>query len=76
MLSYKEWAMINEHKRGTIPATVQSPTITDELEQGITISTEMPKQRKQSGRRRTTHQTSKNQRRLGTRGARDRAAMD
>jgi hypothetical protein len=76
MLSYKEWAMINEHKRGTIPATVQSPTITDELKQGITISTQKPKPRKQRGRRITTHQTSKNQRRLGTRDARNRAAMD
>ena len=76
MLSYKEWAMINEHKKGNVPATVQSPTITDELEQGITIPTEMPKERIPTGRIRTTFRGSRNKRRLGTRGARNRAAMD
>jgi len=76
MLSYKEWTMINEHKKGTIPATVQSPTITDELGQGITIPTATPKERIPTGRRRTTFRGSRNQRRLGTRAAANRRAMD
>jgi hypothetical protein len=76
MISFNEWMKINEHKRGMKNPDTQDPSIVDQAKQGLSIPSSEAKPRNRSGRRHTTHETSKNNRRRGTRDARNREAIN
>lgn len=76
MISFNEWMKINEHKRGMKNPATKDPSIVDQAKQGLSIPSSEAKPRNRSGRRHTTHATSKNNRRLGTRGAIKRQAIN